>query len=449
MPVTRTLKNPNFLDVAQARSDFEAAYGPADLLYYGSVYDPWEQTLCSDFPGPLVVNRLHPRLGQLEVLLLDGFYPWVINPVEPYRFDIVAQGKRPRQRRSNIDEAKLWPEWTALLRPYADANKLGALDDILTSLGFRKPVLAPTEGSITASFRSQARRCGIYVLRFANGEYYVGQTVDITRRFAQHRKRHGDIAQVSFRPIGRRSLDFHEAQLIWLLELKGFRLRNIDMTSILITEPGSFDELMDAEHQQRWLTDCSFVDLGGERVSVKGSDGVYKERYATFKSMALYKDVFPVVHAYVRNALPAARSGEASYWQTSVLPPGYAVLVRINVNWQEVFFVNTTDDGVVFFITASRKLLQQAFGDDLALLSRRYAGIELEEIHYRAGGSDQITAWLWDAPSALRFVNDPEVLPAIRHYTLRLMKKGKSPWARFHNFDLVTDILGEPAAPAL
>jgi hypothetical protein len=46
-------------------------------------------------------------------------------------------------------------------------------------------------------------------------------------------------------------------------------------------------------------------------------------------------------------------------------------------------------------------------------------------------------------------VTDPQVLPALRHYNLRLMKKGKCPWARNHNFDLITNILGENTTPVI
>lgn len=448
MPVTKHLNNnPDLRAVAQARSDFEAAHGPADLFYDGALYDPWEDVAC-DLEAPLVVERLHPRLDQMVVPLLDGFFPWAVRPIAPYRFELVAREPGAAPAVSQINEAALWPEWTAALLPYAEASKLTDLGAILRRLDFAEPIDAPSSaGSIAATFRARAKRCGVYVLHFANGQIYVGQTVDITRRFQEHRRSHGDIAQLSFRPLGRRDLDTHEAQLIWLLEHRGFRLRNIDMTSILATEPGAFDELMDAERQRRWLSDMAYSDLGGERVEVTRSDEAYQQRFARLKASGHYKQIFPVVQAYVRNALPAARSGEASYWQASVLPPSYTVLVRINVNWQEVFFTNIGDRGLLFYFVLSRRELQRSFGDDLAGLGLAYPDAEWEEAWYRAGGGDQLSLTIWGAQPALRFVTDPMVLPAIRHYNLRLMKKGKCPWARKHTFDLVTEMLGaQPAA---
>ena len=40
------------------------------------------------------------------------------------------------------------------------------------------------------------KRCGIYVLRFQNNQYYVGQAVDVIRRYVQHSKVHEDIQEI-------------------------------------------------------------------------------------------------------------------------------------------------------------------------------------------------------------------------------------------------------------
>ncbi len=50
-----------------------------------------------------------------------------------------------------------------------------------------------------ADFFKPRRRRGIYVLRVSNAEVYVGQAVDVTRRYAQHRRTHADIEQIAFK----------------------------------------------------------------------------------------------------------------------------------------------------------------------------------------------------------------------------------------------------------
>ena len=64
----------------------------------------------------------------------------------------------------------------------------GHHDAVLIDLGF--PPLRVVEGrvSIADLYPSERRRCGIYLLEHADGMHYVGQSVDVVRRFDQHRK---------------------------------------------------------------------------------------------------------------------------------------------------------------------------------------------------------------------------------------------------------------------
>lgn len=84
-----------------------------------------------------------------------------------------------------------------------------------------------------ADLHKPRERCGIYVLGFANGERYVGQAVDVVRRFSQHRKNHGDITHMSFRQVEKAELNEVERHCIHTLEAQGLRLRNISHMSVV------------------------------------------------------------------------------------------------------------------------------------------------------------------------------------------------------------------------
>jgi hypothetical protein len=435
------LDNPPLRDVARSVREFVTIYGPADIYYHGQVHDRLEDMVYT-FPGKILIERVLPQQGQMVVSLLDGFFSWLIEPMEPYSVEVVAKGAPPSSSPFVIEAEVHWPEWTAMFRPYIEARQLTSVASMLKRLGFRNPVDAPATGSIAPEFRSKSRRCGVYVLHFANGDYYVGQTIDITRRFPQHRARHGDISKVSFCPLGRRSLDLNEAQLIRLLETAGFSLRNIDMTNILPTEPGDFDDLMDAQQQQQWLTTLSFVDLEGPRPQPTKNDQLYSERFEDLMCLEWANDLLDIVRIYIHNGIPAILRGEAQYWQASVLPGSYTVLVRININWQEVFFATINEHGPCFYMIVSKRELQRAFGDDLAGLTYRYPDLEWEDSFYRSGGSDQVSLLIEGIDAVRLVLADPDVLPAIRVFNMRLMKRGKCPWARSHNFKLMNAILG-------
>lgn len=430
-------ESPAFRTVARAVREFGIAQGPADVYYSGRIQDSLEGVAYS-FPGSIAVNRVLPQQGQMVVSLLNGFYDWVVAPVEPYSFEIVPRGTSPSCEPHLIDAAARWPEWAAAYQPYVEARALPGVEAMLKRLGFRNPVDAPATGSIAPEFRAKNRRCGIYVLHFANGDYYVGQTIDITRRFPQHRTRHGDIVKVSFLPLGQGKLNFQEQQLIRLLDMRGFPLRNIDMTSILPTEPGEFDDLMDGQRQQSWLGGLSSVGLEGLRTQPLTANRLYSQRHQELMGLEWYDDLLGILRGYILKGIPAALHSEAQYWQASVLPDNYSVLVRININWQEVFFATVDEQGPCFYLIVSKRELQRAFGDDLARLTQRHPDLEWEDSFYRAGGSDQASLLIQGLDAMRAVLADPDILPALRLFNLRLMKRGRCPWAKSHNFDLIT-----------
>ena len=78
---------------------------------------------------------------------------------------------------------------------------------------------------------SAEERCGLYVFHFANGDTYIGQAIEVTRRYAQHRMVHDDIGRISFKRCTRAKLNEEERTLTWQLEAAGHRLRNVSFTS--------------------------------------------------------------------------------------------------------------------------------------------------------------------------------------------------------------------------
>jgi hypothetical protein len=114
---------------------------------------------------------------------------------------------------------------------------------------FSQPRHVQGRASIADLFPS-GKRCGLYILHFANGEIYLGQALDVTLRYVQHRKVHADIERISFRRVAKVILNDEERGLIWSLEQSGHRLRNITLTSIPKGE-SDFGLIMSVEEQNR------------------------------------------------------------------------------------------------------------------------------------------------------------------------------------------------------
>ncbi len=95
---------------------------------------------------------------------------------------------------------------------------------MLSLSDFPLPFLVGGRDSVEDLYTRGSRR-GIYILYFADGELYVGQTDDVTQSFAEHRKVHNDIVKLSFKRVGRRRLAEAERSVIDSLKLQGFVLR--------------------------------------------------------------------------------------------------------------------------------------------------------------------------------------------------------------------------------
>src|SRR5699024_5748052 len=103
-------------------------------------------------------------------------------------------------------------------------------------LGFLFDQYLDVKGRISISdrFAKSKSRCGIYLLNFSDGTFYIGQAIDVVRRFSQHRKNYSNIIKFWFQPIRKEKLDETEQRLIQEAELSGILLTNKTFVSNVI-----------------------------------------------------------------------------------------------------------------------------------------------------------------------------------------------------------------------
>ncbi|MBR4662780.1 MAG: hypothetical protein IKO93_02800, partial [Lentisphaeria bacterium] len=118
-------------------------------------------------------------------------------------------------------------------------------------LGFPEMIDVSGRVSIADLYRSSRKRTGIYLLQFPDGDYYVGQSVDVVRRFSEHVKGKGPISGFSFFAVPKHELDQQEHRCITLLEQK-CNLKNISLVTLPEVET-DFDAVLSRQEQQDWL----------------------------------------------------------------------------------------------------------------------------------------------------------------------------------------------------
>ena len=307
---------------------------------------------------------------------------------------------------------------------------------VLADLGFQDPHNVNDRTSV-ADLYKPGKRCGIYVLHFETGEHYAGQAVDVTRRYCQHRQTHGDIVGISFKPAPENNLDDEEKTVVWTLEEKGFKLRNIALTSIPKGE-SDFDQIMSEADQERWLHDFAFIDKSGPRLSAPDLRRKYHRKYKRLMNMPHATEIVQVLRTYVQLGIPAIRRGELDFWSVSCLPnkPVYA---RINIYWQEVCTPHIYKEDPWFAFQIAKSPLAELSRVEKLILTIRHK-IKYGPTKYKHGGPDQIQLFV-PLHHVEGFIENSTILAGIRLFNLRSMKKGPNVNARSHCMDLADNLV--------
>lgn len=365
------------------------------------------------------------------------------------------------------------PDIEALLHPY----------------GFTESYTVEGREAIANLFPVE-KRCGIYVLHFADGRYYVGQSIDVTRRYVEHRQNHPDIRKLSFHCFPEVDLSSIEDELIRLLQHQGLHLRN-SRGIIPLAGEADFDLLMTVSEQQAWLNDVQTADLSGSRIVDADLRNRTTAKYVKLRQKPQFSDFIAVAQEYVRTAIPRARASEVSFWSCSCLPKSH-IYSRISINWQEVFsvIVNPEELAFSFHLAASplpfgaklqeyfgrfpgigiqlaleeeyiaafpgqyanEKDIQEYFTDDMLQLPDDLEAQLVEWIKvaptlcfadhaYRPGGPDQINILVAGREDALKLLGIEAFRRSIRRTNLHLMRLGPSPYRGSHCLDLADDLL--------
>ncbi len=317
---------------------------------------------------------------------------------------------------------------------------------LLTDRNFAKHVSVAGYPSVAHMFCNKRRRCGIYVLHFSNGEYYVGKTVDIVKRYSQHRKKHIDIERVSFRPLAQKYLDAEETATIRLLRQSDLPLRNINIVDFSYAHT-DFETIMSQADQLRWRDDFAYVDNTGERPSDPRQRSLYASRYTTLSARRLSEEVIRVTGEYVRRAIPAFRRSEMSFWNCTARASG-PIYVRINVGWQTVFDAGVSNgtSWYRFYLTEDRAVtalgwsfLGAAVNSVVRLPGRSVPMLGFTDL--RAGGDNQVIVTASGSKSGLKYLENPKFALQLRAFNLGLVQKSPCMWSRNHCLDLADRLL--------
>lgn len=184
--------------------------------------------------------------------------------------------------------------------------------------------------SVQALFPGERR--GIYILHFENGEQYVGQTVDVVSRFAEHR--HGsahhepweDLTAIEFLSVPEGGLDLLEREWIGRRRTEA-ALRN-KAFNFGHAEPSPLDEVMPARLQGHWATGQAHYDpeqfLTALRLSRSNGDPKLLSTRRGLEELPdgrlVWEAVVDELAQVVAQVIPNAVETEGRFWSLSDYP---------------------------------------------------------------------------------------------------------------------------------
>lgn len=306
-------------------------------------------------------------------------------------------------------------------------------------LGFAQLAPVSTLRSIAQLFGSSKLRCGIYLLEFPERRFYIGQAVEVVRRFAQHRKNYDEIVGFAFVPTQRAHLDQVERDLIREAELLGMVILNTVYTSNVVGDT-DLDMVVSPEEQTFWRSSpAKFND--GDTVSPivlpVAQLERFSEQFRRFKAHRLFPSGSQLLQTYLHHCIPAPKRTEYSFWVVSCLPS------TNRDTWPRLLCVSGVMELLVLgchkatpsemwgFVTVASDVLSETFPTDDALMAA-FPLIEVVRREYRDAGQHQVTLHANNERSMKEILEHKVVRQAAPSLALRVMRKRATIYAKFH-----------------
>ncbi len=302
-------------------------------------------------------------------------------------------------------------------------------DQVLRESGFCAFVQLEDEYSIS-HLVPRKNRCGIYVLRFKDGAYYAGQSVDVVMRFGQHRKAHGDIDGFCWKVTSKTQLDTAERSTITSLEKLGLVLRNVQFTS-LPAVGSEIEAILSPDEISKFLKEYNWNDFSGQRAPRAEMVSRTSERFTSLRKKEYFAELRLVLGQYIERCIPSPWKTEVSYWSISCLPQGVKgqVICRLSVGWQEVLTVWEEDGSCAVYFQVGKSLIAKNWRE---LMSFRRQHCPMYANPYVAGGSDQVRIESFYLEDAVKLLADPRFILGARHLNVSLASKSACMWSRSH-----------------
>ncbi|WP_235578951.1 MULTISPECIES: GIY-YIG nuclease family protein [unclassified Rhodococcus (in: high G+C Gram-positive bacteria)] len=305
---------------------------------------------------------------------------------------------------------------------------------------------SPIEFDTKALKKIKPRTRGLYLLEFPDGKAYIGISIDIAARLAQHRRTYGDVLSFRLRPEARDdvSLRVVERALVHSAQRDGLVLLNREHSAVIVGET-QLDSIVTPGEQREWEVDPVEVNrrdgsLGPEYT--ESQLAAHERSYDKLLKHPRHAEVIAALGMYLDRCVPFPARTEATFWTVSCYPgSSNTLLLRVSMAMLETFFIWENPD--------TKKLTVRMFVDGRHLPKRRKLALRKPwrslSKHVRVGPRGHLSAGVFEQTVEVDDIGDlgdafdiPGVARSAGSHALAVMRKKQSGYKTSHSPQLAT-----------
>ena len=307
---------------------------------------------------------------------------------------------------------------------------------------------AADKGSLAILVGDLSSRTGIYWLTFDDGYEYVGQSVEMVRRLATHRRKQpGSIVTVAFASVPVDRLDHAERWFIEQRDNAGARLRNK-----LITRapggpaPGTYTVSPGVTVSLPWERAARGRITAGEPPSIRSATDRQARQWDQLQAHEAWPDIRAFLRGFLRETMSSPDLTAGRLWTVSALPntvrlPGWYRLCTLNVGRIEAVYIGQDEvrgPVICWNLAVPDDTEGAALGEGLDRIDPQGA-IGVDGLTSYA---DPVAALTIPGARLARQVLDlPEAMTLAYRFNTRHQRQGMALQGKGHNPLMATDLL--------
>ncbi|GAB4205356.1 MAG: hypothetical protein OHK0022_31410 [Roseiflexaceae bacterium] len=291
----------------------------------------------------------------------------------------------------------------------------------------------------------------MYLLHLAGGGCYVGQSTDLPRRFALHRRVLPAIEQLCLQPLPAdpQLLDAREQVALDALAQARVPLLNLVHPQIS-SRSCELDVLVPPHEQRAWLLSNPLAPSPNDHTRPAVTLDAHRATagcYARLQRRPDFGLLLELLGCYLRGVVPWPRRTELAFWSVGCMPatsaPDWPRLACLSMSMQDVLVVGHSrrEPGRLWAsLTLAHDSFREAYPTD-ARFHRRHPRTSLESAP-ATDGLARLRLTFPDAERALQALSDPDLLRPARLLALHLMRTRRNLHRQQHCYLLADRLLG-------